>query len=87
MRRVLFTPVLRLDGPGRLIRLVRFEWNVGLLAYKLSLGLAPRVWRVDSDRWGWQLFILGVRIHYRCCGGGRPAPTPRSRWFPWVGQS
>lgn len=70
-------PVMRSDPDARLFRVARLVWDRGTVgdgtgySVKLSVALAPRLFRFRRELEGWILTLFGVRVHYARSYGGR----------------
>ena len=59
---------------ARVFRLVAFLWGAVPrdpgYSRRLSIAIAPHVFRYVRDRDGWFLFIAGVRLHFKWTSRG-----------------
>lgn len=68
--------VLRYSPTERTLRLGRLMWERGVVgsgkgySAKLSLALVPALFRVSQAWDGWDMTLLGVRLHYKRSYGG-----------------
>lgn len=75
MSDVKFKRLLRYDPTARLFRVARFLWGrrhdpKGAIAdpghcNRLSLGVWPKLLRATRECDGWDITVLGLRLHYR----------------------
>ena len=68
--------VLRYSPNERVFRVVRLMWERGVVgtgqgySAKLSLALAPVLFRAHRTWDGWRVGLLGVQLHYKRSYGG-----------------
>lgn len=60
----------RWDNCDEVLRLVRIVWGKPALSRKLTVALRPKFVAMDDLANGWDVTLLGIRVHWARSRGG-----------------